>query len=190
MDSAAFSAVKTESQTIGRKIVYEGRLLTLQVDTVVEDGRERQYEVVTHAGAAVILPVPQTGRLILVEQWRHSIGRRVWEVPAGLIEPGEDPHTGALRELREETGYTAGRLRSIGAAFTVPGFCDELLHIFVAEDLTPGERDPDEGEESMVVRDFQLSELNELVAQGGIVDLKTLFAIAWLQSPLNRAKPD
>lgn len=168
---------------VSRDQIFEGRLLSVYTDTVAEAGRERRYEVVTHAGAAVILARNTPGELVLVEQWRHAVGRRLWEVPAGLIEPGEDPVQGALRELREETGYHAGRIRACGQALTAPGFCDERLHFFLAEDLTPGERQPDEGEESMIVRRFSLPELNTMLTDGSIIDLKTLFAIAWMQSP-------
>ena len=133
------------------------------------------------APAAAVIAWPVPGSLVLVEQWRYAVGRRIWEIPAGLVEPGEAPIDAARRELREETGYHTETLRVVSSAYSAPGFCTELLHFFAADEIVLGEREPDEGEEDMIVRVFTIAELNEAVAKGDILDLKTLYAIEWIK---------
>ncbi len=128
--------------------VYEGNVINLRVDEVdARKGGRRAFEVVEHKGGVVIVAQPAPGTIVLVRQQRHAVGEDLWEVPAGMLETGEDPAHAAARELREETGYRAERVRYLWSAYSTPGFCTELLRFFVAEALTPGEPSPDDNEE-------------------------------------------
>ncbi len=119
---------------------------------------------------------------MLVEQWRQAVRQRLWEVPAGVIDPNEAPEIGAARELREETGFTAKRMTRLWSTYSAPGFCTELLHFYLAEELTAGEREPDEGEESMIVRTFHIDELLKMIERSEIVDMKTILAVMWAKA--------
>jgi ADP-ribose pyrophosphatase len=127
----------------------------------------------------VIAAQPDSNSIVLVEQYRHAIGKRQWEAPAGTIDPGEEPGATAARELREETGYTAKRIRRLWGAYSAPGFCTEMLHFYAAEGLDLGEREPDLGEEDMVVRTFALDEAWAMVERDELPDAKTQIALAW-----------
>lgn len=162
--------------TIGSHRVFRGRLLELRVDRVrLPGGGHAEREVVHHPGAAAVLPIRQTGTdptVILLRQYRYAVGQALWEMPAGTLEPGEEPAACARRELREETGYLAGSLRPLGSIWTSPGFCDERVSLFVATELEPGEPDPEPGE-VLEVEAVRLSSALDAVADGRIVDAKT-----------------
>ncbi|MBV8152115.1 MAG: NUDIX hydrolase [Candidatus Eremiobacteraeota bacterium] len=168
--------------TLWSRHVYRGKVVDLRVDEV-EFGGERPrrslVEIVEHRGAVVVAAQPTPDSIVLVEQYRYPLGLRQWEVPAGTLDPGEDPELAAARELREETGYRAARVRKLWSAFSAPGFCTELLHFYAAEGLEAGEREPDEGEEDMLVRTFSLDEAWALVERDRLRDAKTQIAIAW-----------
>jgi ADP-ribose pyrophosphatase len=162
---------------VSRRAVFEGRLLHVYHDEVaLPDGREAQREVVHHRGAVAVIPVAPDGRLVLVRQWRHAMGRALWEVPAGTRDEDEEPFTTARRELEEETGYLAGSWRSLGSACVSPGYSDETLWFYLASELTEGERstDPDE---TIDVRLFTPDEVLRLV-EVGATDMKTLTGLA------------
>ena len=137
---------------LGRQIRFRGRLLRLEVDRVREPRPEggfgplSQREVVRHPGAVAVVARTAADEIVLVRQYRYAAGRTLLEIPAGTREPGEEPGATAARELAEETGYRAGEWRPLGSFFTAPGFCDEVIHLFLAEGLTPGAPDPDPGE--------------------------------------------
>ncbi|MHB8766217.1 MAG: NUDIX hydrolase [Deferrisomatales bacterium] len=101
------------------------------------DGRSLELEVVRHPGGAAVVAVDAQGRVCLVRQWRHAAGGWLWEVPAGKLDPGENPLETARRELEEEAGARAGAWQSLGAVLMTPGFCDEVIHLYLARDLTP-----------------------------------------------------
>ncbi len=117
--------------------VYEGRVFTVRIDTI-DDGKPRELDIVEHPGSFAIAPVPAPGRLVLIEQYRHAAGRRLWEIPAGTAERDENCEAGARRELREETGYTAGSLQLLCSAYPTPGYATELVRLYVARDLRAG----------------------------------------------------
>lgn len=135
--------------------------------------------MVEHGASVAIVATPTAGEVILVRQYRHPAGTSLWEIPAGASEPGENPVDGARRELREETGYTAGRLRKIGSVWTTPGFCSEIMHFFHAEELVEGLPEADEDERIEVGR-FAQQTAWRLVADG-VADAKTALALFWLQ---------
>ena len=162
---------------VSRRTVFEGRLLRVYQDTVrLPDGRTAEREVVHHRGAVGIVPVAPDGRVVLVRQWRHAMERAVWEIPAGTRDEGEEPFVTARRELEEETGYTAAQWHSLGEACVSPGYSQELLWFYLAEELTEGQAstDPDE---NLDVRLFEPEEIRRLVASGA-TDMKTLAGLA------------
>ena len=169
-----------------RRTVFEGRLLTLHADTVeTPRGARAGREVVDHPGAVAIVARDAQGRVLLVRQWRHAVGRAVWEIPAGTLGRGEDPERAARRELSEETGYTAASWRRLTTGPVAPGYSGELLHLFAAAGLVPGEphTDPDE---TVVARLFSAAEVGHLVAAGE-VDVKTCAGL-WLVGFPRRAE--
>lgn len=164
-------------QQVRTRTVYAGKLVSLRVDTVIgADGREHQWEVVEHPGAVAILPVLPDGRLLLVRQYRHAVGQELLEAPAGLPEPGESDDDAARRELREETGYRAGRLERLCRYFSSPGFTTETIVVYVARELEAGEPDRDPGEE-MELEPVAPGDVAEMIASGRIIDGHTIVAL-------------
>jgi ADP-ribose pyrophosphatase len=135
-----------------------------------------QGDIIVHPGAVVILPLLEERRVVFVRNLRRAIGRELLELPAGTLDPGEEPAAAAARELCEETGYRAGRLEHLGSFFTAPGFLTELLHAYVATELTLVGQDLDEGEE-LEVEVLSREEVEVLVASGSLHDAKTLAAL-------------
>jgi ADP-ribose pyrophosphatase len=124
---------------VEQRTLYEGRILRLDVDRIVEpSGIEVSREVVRHAGSVVLLPVTRDKTLLLVRQYRYAVNAHVLEVPAGTIDDGEVPEEAARRELAEETGYVPGRLEKLAEYYPSPGFLDELMHVFLVTDIEPG----------------------------------------------------
>jgi ADP-ribose pyrophosphatase len=162
--------------TIESSTIYSGRVVTLEVDRVrLPDGGESVREVVRHAGAVVILPLFDEGRIALVRQFRYPVETDLLELPAGTIEPGEDPRTCAQRELAEETGWRAGRLEELGSFYSTPGFTDEVLRSFIATDLTPSAGGTAlEYDEFIEVLLLPTDEAISMARRGEIQDAKTL----------------
>ncbi|HEY1728175.1 MAG TPA: NUDIX hydrolase [Candidatus Baltobacteraceae bacterium] len=166
-------------KSLWSRYVYRGKVVSLRIEELEFPSRRDVVEIVEHRGAVVIAAQPTRDSIVLVEQYRYPIGKRNWEVPAGSIDPNEGPDACAVRELREETGYTAKRIRRLWSAYSAPGFCTELLHFYAAEELTAGKRAPDLGEEDMVVKTFTLDEAWAMVERDELPDAKTQIAIAW-----------
>lgn len=167
---------------LGTRLIYEGRILTVRIDDVQYDnGHRSTIEVAEHRGGVAIIAQPKPGSIVLVRQWRPAIGRAMWEVPAGKLDAGEEPLACATRELIEETGYRAERLRKLWSFFTAPGFCTERLYLFVAEGLTIGDAQPEPNEE-IEVSTFPIDEAWRMVAQDQLPDAKTQIALAWAKN--------
>ncbi len=167
-------------RVIGSRRCFEGRVFGVRVDEVrLADGSEHRIDVVEHGASVAIVATPAPDTIVLVRQYRHPANAALWEIPAGTSEPSESPPDGARRELREETGYLAGRMRPIGSVWTTPGFCSELMHFFHADQLTAGAPATEE-EERIEVRTCTREAAWRLVAEG-TVDAKTLLALFWLQ---------
>jgi ADP-ribose pyrophosphatase len=157
--------------------VFEGRLISVRKDTVkLPNGRTSTREVVVHPGAVAIVPMLEDGRVILVKQYRHAVGKILMEIPAGTLHPGETPEECALRELREEIGYSAGRLEKLTSVYLAPGYSTELIHLFLATDLQPAEGEADEDEFLKPVT-LTLDEAIAQIAYGEIQDAKTVAAL-------------
>ncbi|MBV8148319.1 MAG: NUDIX hydrolase [Candidatus Eremiobacteraeota bacterium] len=161
--------------------VFEGRVFNVRIDELrYDDGARHRCDVVEHQGSFTIVAAPQPGHVILVRQYRHPAGAVLWELPAGTAEADEDPIAGAARELREETGYRAARIRPLGALYVSPGFCTEIMRFFYAEELSAGEQALDE-DERIEVGIFSTDAAWRLVATGEIADIKTVLALLWLE---------
>jgi ADP-ribose pyrophosphatase len=163
-----------------RKEIYRGRIVNLVVDEITtQQGNKAIREVLQHPGGAAVIPVLSNGDVLLVRQFRYPMQEYLLELPAGKIDGGEPPEVTAARELAEEVGYSAGRLTKIAECYTTPGFCDERLHVYLAEDLTPVSRVPDEDEELEIVQ-LSTDELRQLIEQRKLHDAKTIIGIQHL----------
>ena len=169
--------------------LYRGRVIDLTVDRITTaSGTQAVREVVVHPGGAAVMPVFSNGDVLLVEQFRYPMQQSLLELPAGKIDPGESPEETAARELQEEVGFRAGRLEKLVEFYTTPGFCNELLHLFLATDLKPGRRAGDEDEELSVHR-YSPKQLEKLIGLGKIVDAKTLIGLHLLLANPQRQAP-
>lgn len=163
---------------LGSERVFAGKLLTMRVDRVaLPNGRETTREVVEHPGAVGIVPLLPDGRVVLVRQYRHAVGRALLEIPAGTRDrPGEAAEAAAARELAEETGYRAARLTRLAAFYTAPGFCTEELTLFLATGLTAGAPAAMD-DEAITVETVALDAVPALLARGEIADAKTIVGL-------------
>jgi len=160
-----------------RQTVHEGRKIKVVLDVSTgPNGETIRRDMVLHPGAVVILPVIDRDHICLLRNERFVIGETLWEVPAGTLEPGEPVEQAAARELLEETGYTAKRWRKLGHFWPSPGVMDEKMHLFVAEDLTPGTAQP-EADENLEPMTVTWADALRMATDGTIHDLKTVTAI-------------
>lgn len=173
-------------ERLSSRQLLDGRLLKVFSDTVrLPNGREAEREWIRHPGAvAVIAHLRETNELILERQFRYPVGRAVWELPAGKLDPGEDPADCGRRELEEETGWRAGALRYVVPLLPCIGYSDEVIHIFYCGELSPGRAQLDEGE-CLDVHRLPLPEVRRLLESGEIQDSKTLVGLYWLFSRLD-----
>ncbi len=170
--------------TARRCRTHSGRLFAVELLTWTDaSGRTVEREVVRHPGAVLVVPELADGRLILIRNARMAVDDRLWELPAGVLEPGEDPADAARRELLEETGYRAGQLERLGEFYTSPGFCDELMRVYAARDLELiGQRL--EAGEDIAVEIVELGKVLSMIDTGVIRDGKTLAGLLlWQRRP-------
>lgn len=157
--------------------MFNGRLLQVQVEAHrLPDGRSAELEVVHHPGGAAVLPVLADGCIVLLHQFRPVVGDWIIELPAGRLEPDEPPELCATRELVEEAGFRTARLEKLGSTWSTPGFCDEVIHLYVAHDLSPVPAHP-EADEFIEVLMLSLAEALAMVVDGRIRDAKTQLAL-------------
>lgn len=170
---------------LDRRRVHTGRIITLDVDTVrFPDGSTGELEMVRHPGAAAVVPLASDPAgtdpiLLLIHQYRYAAGGPLYEIPAGRLDPGEEPIACARRELLEETGVTAGRIEPLTTIWTTPGFTDERIHLFWASDLHTGAH-AREADEFIEVVSKPLSEALTLIKEGWISDAKTVVGILYM----------
>lgn len=158
--------------------LYEGRVFRVRRDELEHaSGYRTMREIVEHDGGAVIAALFPNRDILLIRQHRWPIDQVIYELPAGKLDPGEDPRDCALRELEEETGWKAGSLVPLTSIFTTPGFCSEQLHLFLATDLAPGTQALEPGEESIRVERVPLDHAVAMVRSGEIRDAKTIVGI-------------
>jgi ADP-ribose pyrophosphatase len=159
------------------KVVFEGNLLKVFSDKVeLPNGKETSREFIKHPGAVAVVPITQEGNIILVRQYRYPVGRTLLEVPAGKLDKGEHPDACALRELEEETGYVAQSIRKLTSIYTTPGFTDEVIHLYVAENLVLSKPCPDE-DEFLDVEVYTRDEIKTMIGDGRINDAKSMLAL-------------
>lgn len=156
--------------------IYKGRTVDLRIErTTLPNGTAIDLEVIRHAGAAAVAAVDDEGRVVLIRQYRHAAGGYLWELPAGVLtSPDEPPVSCAARELREETGLTAGELQHLGTIFTAPGFCDERIHLFLARTLVQGEQSHEADEVIAEVVRVPLLDALGMIRRGVIADAKSI----------------
>jgi ADP-ribose pyrophosphatase len=165
-------------EVIKSEVVFRGRVFDVVVDSIkYNSGNSGVREVAVHHGGAVIVPVKEDGKIIFVKQFRYPLKKTLLELPAGKLDPNEDPLTCAIRELEEETGYLANNVIKLGAINTTPGFCTEVLHIYLAKDLIPGEHRREEGEYGMEVNEYTMQEIEEKIKSGELSDAKSICGI-------------
>ena len=168
---------KTSALVREHRRVYQGRVVSLDVDRVSEPGGvEGTREVVRQSGSVAALPVLADGRIVLVRQYRYAVDDFVWELPAGRRDEGETPEVGARRELEEEVGLRAGSLEPLVVFWTTPGFCDEVMHLFRATALEAVPARP-EADERIEQASFTLDEAMAMLRRGEIREGKTLVAL-------------
>jgi ADP-ribose pyrophosphatase len=167
------------AQVLNSEILYQGKVFQLQRDTVIEPGGIRAVrDIVVHPGSVVVMPIFTDGRILLIRQYRHSVGEFLWELVAGRKEPNETPLTAARRELAEETGYTARRFRKLLRVVPTPGFVNEWMWIFAAEGLTKGAARPEE-DEKIAARIFTLKQAEKMIERGTLRDAKSICGILY-----------
>ena len=157
-------------------IIYDGKILKLNVDCVMlPDGKTAKREYINHSGGSAVLYV-EDGKVLLVKQFRYAYGKEIYEIPAGKLEKGEDPAVTAKRELEEETGYVAKNLKELFKLYPTPGYSDEIIHIYFAEDCLKSAKNPDE-DEFVECEFIEIEKVCKMIESGEICDAKTVAAI-------------
>ncbi len=171
-----------EEKTISNERIYDGVILNLRRDKVTVKGGKTSYrEIVEHPGGVVIAAVTPEGKIPMVKQYRKAAEKAVLEIPAGKLEKNEDPSEAGLRELKEETGYTAKTIDYVNSFYSSIGYSDEVLHLYIARDLTPGETEFDDNE-AIDIYEYSIDELLEMIFDRTIEDAKTIIAIFMLKT--------
>ncbi|MFT4193002.1 MAG: NUDIX hydrolase [Comamonas sp.] len=167
---------------VSREVLHQGSFLTVRRDTVqLPDGHQATREYVVHPGAVVVVPLLDDGRIVVERQFRYPVGQVMLELPAGKLDPAEDPLACGQRELLEETGYRAAEWAHAGAMHLAIGYSTEVIHIFFARGLTAGARALDEGE-FLDILSMDADDLLRACQDGRVTDAKTLSCCLWLQN--------
>ncbi len=163
-----------EEKTLSSQLIYDGRAVSLRVDTVrMPSGRETTREIVEHSDCVAIIAIDDEDNVLLVEQFRKAVEKKLLEIPAGGIEPGEEPADCVRRELREETGFLPQRVERLGGFYSAPGYSTEYLHLYLATELVSSPLQAEDSESIRLVR-VRLSEVPGLIASGEICDAKSI----------------
>ena len=161
-------------RTLSSELIYEGRAVKLRVDTVqMPSGRQTTREIVEHADCVAIIAIDADDNVLLVKQFRKPVEKELLEIPAGGIEPGEDPVDCVCREMREETGYLPGKMERIGGFYSAPGYCTEYLYLYLATDLISSPLHAEDTESIKLVR-VPISQISSLISSGAICDAKSI----------------
>ena len=164
--------------TLSTNLVYQGRIVSLRVDTVqLRNGNQSIREIVERSDCVCVVPLDSSDNVIMVRQYRKAVEETLLEIPAGGIEPGEAPQEAVIREMQEEIGHTADTLRHLSSFWITPGYCTEMMHAYLATDLRPSSLQPDEDEDIQVVR-VPLDKIPDMVRRGEIKDGKSITALS------------
>ena len=168
----------TVEKTLSSKLIFDGKVIHLHLDDIeLPNGKTGFREYCTHNGAVCVIPITDNGEVICVRQYRYAIGKHLLEIPAGKLDSiDEDPNDAVRRELREETGAIAGKLTYLGLYYGSPALINEKIYMYLAEDLSFGECDPDDDEFLEIIK-IPLNELYDMVLRGDIEDGKTQSAV-------------
>jgi len=160
--------------------VFKGKVFSVDRDRVtLPNGREVTLDIVRHPKSVVLVPVPEPGQVILVRQYRHAVNAKLWELPAGSLDPGETPEQAAARECHEEVGLVPQTVVRLAALYPTPGYCDEEMIFFRLSSLEqPTTEAAQDEDEDIEVKTFELREAREMIRRGEIVDMKTLVGLA------------
>ena len=181
----------TPDEIVESEKVFQGSVVSLYVDTVrLGNGSQAVREKVTHPGAVAVVAENEDGLILLIRQYRHAAGEVLWEIPAGKLEPDEEPIECARRELAEETGYVPDRIQKVSSFYTAPGFASEVIHLFFAEGLSESTAHQDD-DESIVLSKIPFETCIEMIQNGQIRDGKTIIGLLMYnmlrkQTPLKR----
>jgi len=173
-------------EILNQKAIYQGRAFNVRRDEVrLPDQRSMFVDVIEHVGAVTILPVDDQGRILFVQQYRHATGKELLELPAGTLKPGETPELCASREIREETGFAAGKLVKLAEFFLAPGYSTEYMVVFLATDLKsdplPGDQD-----EFITLHAIPIEQAYKMALEGQVMDGKSLAGLFLAQSHLRK----
>lgn len=175
--------------SVESRLVHRGRVFDVYRDrAVVDDGTPIEMDVIRHPGATAIVPFTADGSLVLIRQYRYALNREIWEIPAGTLEAGETPMICARRELEEEAGVTARIWTPLGVVTPLPGYADEVIHLFMAEGLSPSRQDLDP-DEFVSVHTVPWETAMDMVYQGVVQDAKTVAGLFMAQMAIERKKP-
>lgn len=176
MNKNDLSTPPNSPETLKSESIYHGKVFDIRLDNIREEGVEYQREIVVHHGSAVIAPLFEDGTIALVRQYRHAAGEYLLEIPAGSLEEGEDPETGAIRELEEEIGVTAGKIEKLSEFYVSPGFLTEKMFVYLATNLTEvGQKL--ESDELLTIHRYTFDQLDKMIQSGEIQDAKTIVGI-------------
>ncbi len=170
-----------KENTISTEEIYKGKIIDVKVDTVqLPDGNQSKREIVNHPGAVAVLAVTGEDKIVMVKQYRKPLEKSLLEIPAGKLEKGEDPERTAIRELEEETGYSSGSLKLINSFYTSPGFADELVYLYLAEDPWKlSDNVAGDDDEFVTVEELTLEEAFRQEEKEIIHDAKTSYALLY-----------
>ena len=172
---------------INSEIIFRGKVFNTKVDQIQYDsGNKAVREVAVHPGGAVVVPVTDNKKIVMVTQHRFPMNKILLELPAGKLSKDEDPKVCAVRELEEETGYKSDNVTELGSIYTTPGYSTEKLWIYLAKNLKAGNHNREEGEYGMEVFEFSLDEVEEKIYKGEIVDGKTICGIYLAKRFINK----
>ena len=176
-----------EEKIISSERIYEGAIINLRRDEVTVQNGTSYREIIEHNGGAVLAAVTDEGKMVMVRQYRKPAGRVMLEVPAGKIDSGEEPLSAAIRELKEETGYTATEVKFMTSFYPSVGYSEEVLYLYLCTGLEQGEPDPDENE-AIDIEEMDVEDLFSMIMKGRINDAKTLVAVMMVREEIASGK--
>ena len=178
--------MRKNEKVLSSEYLFKGKVVVLRQDTIcLPNGKQVKREIVEHDPAVVIVPFQPPHSLYLIRQYRRATKKWILEVPAGIMDPQETPLEAAQRELREETGFHASYWEALTQGYPSPGFCDEYMYFYLAQDLKAGPTQFDEDEQIELVL-YNFEDIESMIYKQEIVDLKTILAFTWLKLRLQK----